>query len=83
MFMPFGGIGEAIILLSLGMGYLVCFLAHKTEKNLKMVGYIIGIFIIVISTILFVRILALSLQMNKRMGMLKSPPQMAPLQPQQ
>jgi hypothetical protein len=42
----------ALLLIALGTGYLVCLKANKEDKNLKVLGYIIGIFIIVTSILL-------------------------------
>ncbi|MCM8781560.1 MAG: hypothetical protein NC828_00665 [Candidatus Omnitrophica bacterium] len=43
---------EAVLLLALGLGYIVYYLAHREERGLKIVGYIIGVSIITLSSIL-------------------------------
>lgn len=42
----------ALLLIALGTGYLITALANKEGKNLKVLGYIIGIFVMVTSIIL-------------------------------
>lgn len=48
------GIPEALLLMALGLGYIVCYLAQREEKALRTVGYFIGTFIIVLSALLIV-----------------------------
>lgn len=39
----------AILLISLGLGYIVCYLSAKTTRGLRLVGLGIGTFIITLS----------------------------------
>lgn len=48
------GISEALLLLALGLGYIVCYLANREEKVLRTIGYFIGTFIIVLSGLLII-----------------------------
>lgn len=43
---PLTGIKTAILLIALAFGYIVCYLANREEKDLKILGNVIGIFII-------------------------------------
>ncbi len=43
---------EAMLLIALALGYMVCYFASQEEKQLKSIGTIIGVFIIVLSFIL-------------------------------
>lgn len=46
----FGGMsGDALLLIALALGYIVCALANKENKGLKLIGYIIGIIVMVMS----------------------------------
>jgi len=47
------------LLIALGVGYLVWYLANKAQDNLRKVGYIIGIFIIAVSCLLIIATLVL------------------------
>ena len=44
-----------LLLISMGMGYLVLVFAKREEKVLKILGYLIGIFIIAVSIVFIVR----------------------------
>ena len=46
-----GFLSQAILLVSLGLGYVVCYFANQEEKQLKNVGIAIGTFIIVMSLV--------------------------------
>lgn len=50
--MSFGGLTEAVLLVALGLGYIVCYLANREEKTLRTVGYCIGTFMMVLSALL-------------------------------
>lgn len=47
----FPGVVEALLLISLGLGYIVLYLAKQGEKQLQFVGYIIGVIIITLSLV--------------------------------
>ena len=56
---PFG-IAEGVLLFALGFGYIICILSKKEDKELKQLGHVIGMCIIVLSSVfillsLFVR----------------------------
>lgn len=51
MKIPFG-ITEAALLFALGFGYIICLLARKEDKDLKQLGHVIGMSIIVLSSAL-------------------------------
>lgn len=55
-----GGITKATLLIALGMGYIVCYLASKAEKNLQKLGYLIGVGIIFLSVSLIIMSLVVS-----------------------
>ncbi|MCM8799897.1 MAG: hypothetical protein NC900_04150 [Candidatus Omnitrophica bacterium] len=46
---PFLWSGEALLLLALGLGYIVLYLAKREEKGLQFLGYVVGTFIILLS----------------------------------
>ncbi|MCX5701493.1 MAG: hypothetical protein NTW64_00725 [Candidatus Omnitrophica bacterium] len=52
MFFNFGRIQGSVLLIALAMGYIVCYLANKEQKLLRSLGNLIGLFIIVISSLL-------------------------------
>ncbi len=62
--MLFIGISEGLLLLSLGVGYVVLYLAQKQTHTLKFLGYCISIIIIIFSLSLLSRNLILSLTYN-------------------
>lgn len=45
---------EGLLLISLGVGYIVCAVAMKQEKALKALGLIIGVIIMALSAIIFI-----------------------------
>ena len=49
--MGFPGIFEALLLIALGLGYVVLYLAKREEKRLQFIGFIIGVLIIALSLI--------------------------------
>jgi len=55
MCMPGAGVKIAVSLIALGIGYVVCYLAEREEKDLKTIGYAIGLFIIATSAFLIVK----------------------------
>jgi len=57
-----GGIVDAILLVAMALGYIVCYLANREEKTLRLAGYLIGIFIILLSAMLIVNNLVLNLR---------------------
>lgn len=48
------GIKLGVLMLALAAGYAICYLANKSEKELRKVGYIVGLFIIATSVFLIV-----------------------------
>ncbi len=60
--------GELMLLLTLGLGYIVCYLANKAEKNLKALGYFIGTLIIALSGIMIIGNLFLGARICAKMG---------------
>lgn len=52
--MGFPGNFEALLLIALGMGYLVLYLAKREDKGLQFLGYIVGVIIITLSLIYLV-----------------------------
>ena len=49
--MGFPGIFEALLLIAMGLGYVVLYLAKREEKRLQFIGYMIGVVIIALSII--------------------------------
>ncbi|MCX5714243.1 MAG: hypothetical protein NT033_05440 [Candidatus Omnitrophica bacterium] len=49
MSMPLNSMSNAILLLALGVGYIVFYLANKEGKTMKLLGNVIGAFIIVVA----------------------------------
>jgi multisubunit Na+/H+ antiporter MnhB subunit len=47
----FPGVFEALLLISLGIGYFVLYFAKREEKLLQFVGYVAGCLIITLATI--------------------------------
>lgn len=58
-----GGLTYGILLLALGVGYIVCYLANREDKRLRSLGLIIGAVIIAVSTLMLLNNLLLSAQM--------------------
>lgn len=48
----FFGIREAALMFALGFGYIICSLAKKEDKGMQGLGHLIGIAIIVLSSVL-------------------------------
>ncbi len=46
------GITEAALMFALGFGYIICYLAKKEDKGLRGLGHMIGMAIIVLSSLL-------------------------------
>jgi hypothetical protein len=46
------GIKEAALMFALGFGYIICYLAKKQDKGMQSLGHVIGMSIIVLSSIL-------------------------------
>jgi len=64
-----GGITDAILLVALALGYIVCYLASREEKTLRLAGYFIGVFIILLSAMLIVNNVVLGARFcGKRAG---------------
>ena len=47
---PFG-IAEGVLLFALGFGYIICILSKKEDKELKQLGHVIGMCMIVLSSV--------------------------------
>lgn len=60
--MPFNSLNNAALLISLGFGYIIYYLANKENKALKRIGCLIGAFIIVLSIIFIIINLILALK---------------------
>lgn len=45
----FPGVGEALLLIALGVGFMVLYFAKREEKGLQFTGYVIGIGIIALA----------------------------------
>jgi uncharacterized MAPEG superfamily protein len=54
MFFNFGKVQGSVLLIALAMGYIVCYLANKEQKLLRSMGNLIGLFIIIISTLFLI-----------------------------
>jgi hypothetical protein len=63
-------IANAVLLVALALGYIVCYLANREEKSLRTGGYMVGVFIIIFSGILLVNNLLLSTRECMLMGKL-------------
>lgn len=93
MGMDMGGaiLAKTMLLITLGFGYIICYLASKAEKAVKRSGYLIGAIIIFISaTMLFVNMALCALNMLKGKAACYRPmphrmmmPQMVPPQQEQ
>ncbi|MFA6216062.1 MAG: hypothetical protein WDL87_00190 [Candidatus Omnitrophota bacterium] len=57
---------EAVLLVALALGYIVCYFANQEEKTMKQIGLAIGIFIIVLSFFLIANNLFLMSKMCPR-----------------
>lgn len=69
----YGG-AEAITLIALALGYIVCHMAKKEDKAMKITGYIIGTFIITLSAlhiIISATMYSKICPMGKKMGGIK------------
>jgi len=62
---PFSGIAESFMLLALGIGFIVLYLAKREEKWLQLIGYGIGGIIIVLSLIYLIVGVVVGLTYNK------------------
>jgi len=49
---PFSDLHHAVVLIALALGYIVCYLAKREDKTLRILGYLIGTFIITISAVI-------------------------------
>lgn len=49
MMLGFSGMFEALLLIALGIGYIVLYLAKREEKDLQTIGYIIGTLIMILA----------------------------------
>jgi len=60
------GIKVALMLIALGFGYIVCYLANREEKDLRRIGQVIGVIIISISLFLIVHELVMFILIFKQ-----------------
>jgi len=67
MGMAFASSAEAILLVALALGYIVCYLANREEGNFRSAGYIIGVFIILLSIVLIFNNLISSARFYRKM----------------
>ncbi|MFA5118312.1 MAG: hypothetical protein WC695_05610 [Candidatus Omnitrophota bacterium] len=54
---------EAVLLVALALGYIVCYFANQEEKTMKQIGVAIGVFVIILSFFLIVNNLFLMSKM--------------------
>lgn len=66
--MPFIGLTEAILMIGLSLGYIVLYLANREDKPMKLIGSVIGTFVIVISGILLLSNILINTVVVKRMA---------------
>lgn len=52
------GMVEALLLISLALGYVVFYLANREEKALRNLGFFIGVFVMALSAVLIFNNLA-------------------------
>lgn len=52
--MMFLGASKALLLIAMGIGYIVLYLAKREEKGLQFLGYIIGIVIVILGALFIV-----------------------------
>ncbi len=57
---PGAALKAGILLIALGVGYVVCYLAEREEKDLKKIGFAIGLFIIAASAFFIIKGILLS-----------------------
>ncbi len=66
--MPFSDIHKAVLLIALGLGYIVCYLAKREDKFLKTLGYLIGTFVMVLSALAILANIVLDARFCRKMG---------------
>lgn len=66
--MPFSDIHKATLLIALGLGYIVCYLAKREDKFLKTLGYLIGTFVIALSALIILANIILDARFCSKMG---------------
>lgn len=62
-----------VLLIALGLGYVVCFLANREEKLLRLTGFSIGALIIGMSCLLILAKVALRIKTCKDFSSCKAP----------
>jgi len=67
----FPGLFEVALLIALGFGYIVLYLAKREEKKLQFLGYIIGVTIITLSLIYLVGYILLRVIYSPKIGLPK------------
>jgi hypothetical protein len=65
---PFTIMLEAALLVALGLGYIVIYLARREEKALKALGYTIGSVMIILSSIFIISSLVFGTQIYRKIG---------------
>jgi hypothetical protein len=74
--------GNAILMVSLGIGYLILYFAKREEKGLQVLGYFLGTLILLYSAIsILLNVIGITPRASRRM-MMRPPPQMMPSTPQ-
>jgi hypothetical protein len=70
--MMLGGMSDALLLIALGLGYLVFYVANREEKGLKALGFFLGTFIMMLAAVLLVSNTLFSARMCRmgKMGMM-------------
>jgi len=63
-----GNLTDAVLLVALGLGYIVCYLANREEKSLKSFGLAVGAFIITLSAIIIISNVLLTMRVASIMG---------------
>jgi uncharacterized membrane protein affecting hemolysin expression len=64
--MPFSDIHKAVLLIVLGLGYIVCYLAKKEDKFLKTLGYLIGTFLMALSALVILASMVLDARFYRK-----------------
>jgi hypothetical protein len=83
---PEPGVAEAILLVAIALSYIVFYLARREERPLNTFGYLISIFILIVSTLFVLNSLMFSVGMSmdiKDMHCAGKLPQMRSMQKQQ
>lgn len=77
----FPGLFEVALLIALGFGYIVLYLAKREEKRMQFLGYIIGVTIITLSLIYLVGYILMRVIYSPRISLPKGMMQQRPMPP--